>query len=43
MKKYIADLHFGHEKVIGFDNRPFPTVAEMDAEMIKTLEFIGKS
>ena len=35
MKKYIADLHFGHEKVIGFDNRPFPTVAEMDAEMIK--------
>lgn len=35
MKKYIADLHFGHEKVIGFDNRPFTSVAEMDAEMIK--------
>lgn len=35
MKKYIADLHFGHEKVIGFDGRPFASVKEMDEELIK--------
>lgn len=35
MKRFIADLHFGHEKVIAFDNRPFETVEQMDAELIK--------
>ncbi|RRD93266.1 hydrolase [Clostridiales bacterium COT073_COT-073] len=35
MKKYIADLHFGHEKVIEFDGRPFQSTKEMDEELIK--------
>ncbi len=35
MRKYISDLHFGHEKVIGFDGRPFENTAQMDEEMIK--------
>lgn len=34
-KYYIADLHMGHENVIRFDNRPFSSVEEMDAEIIK--------
>ena len=32
---YTADLHFGHENVIRFDNRPFSSVEEMDEELIK--------
>lgn len=32
---FTSDLHFGHEKVIRFDNRPFQTVEEMDAELIR--------
>lgn len=32
---FTADLHFGHENVIQFDNRPFETVEEMDAELIR--------
>lgn len=35
MKKYIADLHFGHEKIIQIDRRPFTTIGEMDEKMIK--------
>lgn len=32
---FTSDLHFGHENVIQFDNRPFTTVEEMDAELIR--------
>lgn len=32
---FTSDLHFGHENVIRFDNRPFNTVEEMDAELVR--------
>ena len=32
---FTGDLHFGHENVIEFDHRPFRTVEEMDAELIR--------
>ena len=32
---FTADLHFGHENVIAFDNRPFESVEEMDAELMR--------
>lgn len=32
---FTSDLHFGHENVLRFDNRPFQTVEEMDAELIR--------
>ena len=32
---FTADLHFGHENVIDFDNRPFESVEEMDAELMR--------
>ena len=32
---FIADLHFGHKDVIAFDKRPFSSVEEMEAEMIR--------
>ncbi len=32
---YTSDLHFGHENVIKFDNRPFTDADEMDRMMIE--------
>ena len=32
---FIADLHFGHENILAFDNRPFPDVETHDAELIR--------
>ena len=32
---FTSDLHFGHENAIRFDNRPFSTVEEMDAELVR--------
>lgn len=34
-KFYIADWHYGHANVIGFDNRPFLNVEEMNIELIR--------
>ena len=34
MKYYTADTHFGHNNVIGFDDRPFANTQEMDRFMI---------
>lgn len=35
MRYYIADCHFGHDKVRELDGRPFATVEQMDACMIE--------
>ena len=35
MNFYIADTHFGHEKVIEFCRRPFKNIEEMDEVIIK--------
>ena len=35
MKYAIADLHFDHEAIIGFSNRPFKTVSEMNQQLIE--------
>lgn len=32
---FTGDLHFGHENAIAFDDRPFASVEEMDAELIR--------
>ncbi len=32
---YIADLHLGHQNCLRFDNRPFETIEEHDAELIR--------
>ena len=34
-KFYIADMHFSHEHILSFDNRPFLTTDEMDRAMIE--------
>ncbi len=35
MKRYISDLHFGHNNVIRFDRRPFENADDMDSKMIE--------
>lgn len=32
---YISDLHFGYQDVIEMDGRPFETIEEMDAALIR--------
>ncbi len=32
--RYIADLHFDHESIIAYDNRPFDSAAEMNEALI---------
>lgn len=35
MNFYISDMHFGHERAIEFDKRPFANVEEMDRMLIE--------
>ena len=35
MNLYTSDLHFGHENVIRFDDRPFSDIEEMDRTLIE--------
>lgn len=42
-KFYVADTHFGHESIIRNCARPFSSVAEMDAEIVRRWnETVGK-
>lgn len=34
-KLYIADWHYGHGNCIHFDNRPFKTLEDMNAELVR--------
>lgn len=34
-KLYISDWHYNHANILHFDNRPFRTVTEHDAELIR--------
>ena len=32
---YCADMHFGHENIIGFDERPYNCISEMEEGLVK--------
>ena len=34
-KFYISDWHYGHKNVLGFDNRPFTNIEQMNEELIR--------
>lgn len=34
MNYYISDLHYGHNHIIKFDNRPFENVEEMEEKLV---------
>lgn len=40
MNFYISDCHFGHKNIVAYDHRPFFSVDEMDAEMIRNWQSV---
>ncbi len=40
--RYIADMHFDHESIIAYDNRPFNSVTEMNETLIENWNRIVK-
>ncbi len=40
--RYIADMHFDHESIIAYDNRPFNSVEEMNEAMIENWNRVVK-
>ena len=40
MNLYISDCHFGHKNIVAYDHRPFFSVDEMDAEMIRNWQSV---
>lgn len=40
--RYIADMHFDHESIIAYDNRPFDSVAEMNEALIENWNRVVK-
>lgn len=43
MNRYISDLHFNHENIIRFDNRPFSNSKEMELVLVNNWNSIVKS
>ncbi|VDG20488.1 metallophosphoesterase [Lactiplantibacillus mudanjiangensis] len=43
MQYFIADLHFYHEAIIDFSQRPFKDVADMNAQLIKNWNSVVQS
>ena len=41
--RYIADLHFGHENIIRFDDRPFSDAKEMEEVLISNWNSVVKN
>ena len=40
--RYIADMHFDHESIIAYDNRPFNSVEEMNEALIENWNRVVK-
>ena len=43
MNFYISDLHFFHENILLYDSRPFASVEDMNAEMVRRWNSVVKN